>query len=61
MATQNEGTGLAGGLIVIGLLDTLMAKQIITRSETSCGTAFRHSHPMPRRLKDTPPVNSSWG
>ncbi len=33
MATQNEGTGLAGGLIVTALLDTLRAKEIITKAE----------------------------
>jgi hypothetical protein len=33
MATRNEGAGLAGGLIVTALLDTLMAKDILTKTE----------------------------
>lgn len=33
MPTKNEGTGLAGGLIVTALLDTLMAKEVITKTE----------------------------
>ena len=33
MAISNAGTGLAGGLIVAALLDALLAKDILSKSE----------------------------
>jgi hypothetical protein len=33
MTSQNEGTGLAGGLIVTALLDRLLSNDVLSRGE----------------------------
>src|SRR5262249_24262342 len=51
-SAQNIATGLAGGLIVIALLETLLDKNVIAlgRPDTSCnGQSTRSARPGPRR------------
>src|SRR5262249_620026 len=51
-SAQNIATGLAGGLIVIALLEALLDKNVIAlaRPDTSCnGPSTRSARPGPRR------------